>query len=177
MLRKQIWQILMRHQMSREREGSGMAGLGTLGRWCCHSGADLDISWWIPFCMCWVWDCYVSFKWRCLAVIRDWAGEFIDLLNVYHVPVAFPTNAAVKNRHSSCPTWDFLRRGQRYLVTEAIVIMTRTIKHVSQRPNCMCIHGFRGWSWLLKASLKKWPGNSENWKMNRCWPNIRGGIG
>lgn len=32
MLRKQTWQVLMYHQMSRERQGSGMAGLGALGR-------------------------------------------------------------------------------------------------------------------------------------------------
>lgn len=44
MLRKQIRQVLMSHQMSREREGSGMAGLGALGQWCCNSGTGLDIS-------------------------------------------------------------------------------------------------------------------------------------
>lgn len=52
----------------------------------------------------------------------------------------FTYKCAAKNRHSSCPTLNFLRRGQRYLVTKVMVVMTRTIKHISQRPNCRCIH-------------------------------------
>ena len=44
MLRKQIQQVLMSCQMSVEKEGSGMAGLGALSGWWCHSKTGLGIQ-------------------------------------------------------------------------------------------------------------------------------------
>lgn len=41
----QIWQVLMSHQMSRERERSGVVGLDALGRGSCCSGQAWVVYW------------------------------------------------------------------------------------------------------------------------------------